>query len=96
MGGSITVESTLGQGSRFHLRIPVGPATAPEAAAQAAAPRRRLAVLVVEDDPINQIVASGLLAQLGHDATIAETGMAALAAHCRFPGSGLRCRSVLS
>ena len=85
MGGSITVESEEGQGSRFQLRIPVGRPAAPETQAPAAAPRRRLAVLVVEDDPINQIVASGLLAQLGHDATIAETGMAALAALGRSP-----------
>ncbi len=79
MGGSIAVESLEGQGSSFQVRVPVGPGAAPQPAGQATALRRRLAVLVVEDDPINQIVASGLLAQLGHDATIAETGEAALA-----------------
>jgi signal transduction histidine kinase/CheY-like chemotaxis protein len=80
MGGSIAVESIEGQGSSFQVSVPVGPCAAPQAGSQAVAPRRRLEVLVVEDDPINQIVASGLLAQLGHSATIAETGDAALAA----------------
>ena len=78
IGGSIAVESVPGQGSSFQVTVPVGPSAAPQAAGQASAPRRRLEVLVVEDDPINQIVASGLLAQLGHSATIAEAGEAAL------------------
>ena len=78
IGGSIAVESAPGQGSSFQVTVPVGPCAAPQAAGQASAPRRRLEVLVVEDDPINQIVASGLLAQLGHSATIAEAGEAAL------------------
>ena len=85
MGGSIAVESIEGQGSSFLVSVPVGPCAAPQAAGQAAAPQRRLAVLVVEDDPINQIVAAGLLAQLGHSAAIAETGDAALDALGRSP-----------
>ena len=83
MGGSIEVESTQGQGSTFRVTVPVRPCAAPQETGQGAGPRRRLEVLVVEDDPINQIVASGLLAQLGHSATVAETGADALAALAR-------------
>jgi len=85
MGGTIAVESTQGQGSSFQVTVPVGPCAAPQAAGQGAAAPRRLEVLVVEDDPINQIVASGLLAQLGHSATVAETGIAALEALAQSP-----------
>jgi len=85
MGGSIALDSTPGQGSSFQVTVPVGPCAAPQAAGQCAASPRRLEVLVVEDDPINQIVASGLLAQLGHSATVAETGKAALESLAQSP-----------
>jgi signal transduction histidine kinase/CheY-like chemotaxis protein/HPt (histidine-containing phosphotransfer) domain-containing protein len=80
LGGTISVTSTSGDGSRFRVAIPVA-AASPAGAAAPSAPSvsRRLKVLVVDDDPINQIVACGLLAQLGHDATPAASGAAGVA-----------------
>jgi CheY-like chemotaxis protein len=46
---------------------------------------RRLRVLVAEDNPINQVVASALLAKLGHSARIAGDGREALAALAEEP-----------
>ena len=49
-------------------------------------PRRR--ILVVEDNPVNQLVATGLLESLGYDAEVADDGHAALEAlaHAHFDG----------
>lgn len=41
---------------------------------------RALKVLVVEDNPINQRVAKGLISRLGHDVSVADDGRAAVAA----------------
>jgi signal transduction histidine kinase/HPt (histidine-containing phosphotransfer) domain-containing protein len=79
LGGKLGVDSAEGQGSIFRLVVPVSggqSALAPEQTLR----RRRLEVLVVEDDPINRIVAAGLLGQLGHNATVAGSGEAGLAA----------------
>lgn len=84
MGGEIGVESTPGHGSRFHVRL-----TLPKAAAQPEeagdivptpnrAPSRTLALLIVEDNPVNQMVAQGLLEAAGHSVTIAASGPEAL------------------
>ncbi len=84
MGGEIGVESRPGHGSRFHVRL-----TLPKAAAQldeagdvvptpSRAQTRTLALLVVEDNPVNQMVAQGLLEAAGHSVTIAASGPEAL------------------
>jgi len=48
--------------------------------------RRTLRILLVEDNPVNQAVAEGMLIQLGHSVVIAENGEEALARteHDRF------------
>ena len=46
--------------------------------ARAAAPRRRLRILAVEDNHENQIVARRLIDWMGHDVEIAENGLVAL------------------
>ena len=84
MGGRIWVESKLGQGSEFILRIPLvvlGPNEAtglprrpirpPQASIQAH-------VLIVEDNPVNQMVAVGMIHRLGGTTQVATNGQEAL------------------
>jgi CheY-like chemotaxis protein len=81
MGGRIGVDSEPGQGSLFHFELPLPAVAAPAAAmpVSAAKPVRRLRLLLVEDNEINQQVASAILERAGHDCVVAETGRAALA-----------------
>jgi CheY-like chemotaxis protein/HPt (histidine-containing phosphotransfer) domain-containing protein len=52
---------------------------APSATEDKGAPGRKLAILLVEDNPINQIVALNQIEQLGHSVALAENGRDALA-----------------
>jgi signal transduction histidine kinase len=76
MGGAITVSSAPGQGSVFRVSLPVVEAEAPRRPQPPvlAAPARRLRVLLVEDNTINQLVARRLLEGLGHEVTTAANG----------------------
>lgn len=88
MGGSVSVTSVKGEGSCFQLNLPM--AQASERALAAAAteltagahaglvPLRSLAILLVEDNPVNQLVACGLLEREGHVCTVADSGEEAL------------------
>ncbi len=86
MGGSISVDSTLGEGSVFQIRLSLPPAAArpdeepaPEQLAPLAATdlRGRVAVLA-DDNPINRRVLEGYLAHWGVTAHPFENGLAAL------------------
>jgi CheY-like chemotaxis protein len=82
MGGSIALESQLGHGSTFAVRLPLQPVAAPAkvSAAPSAMPTgRTLDVLLVEDDSIIAAVIRGLLEYQGHRVRYANNGLNALA-----------------
>jgi signal transduction histidine kinase/ligand-binding sensor domain-containing protein/CheY-like chemotaxis protein len=84
MGGTLTVESEVGAGSRFRLALGVEAGTAPAVSRSAppvpSGPTPQLRVLVVDDDEINLAVARHLLVRLGHLPTLAGGGEAAVEA----------------
>lgn len=83
MGGDIAVESQPGQGSVFSFTLRLRAASNPIApAAELLTPASRvpLAILVVDDQPINREVAQGKLARLGHTADLASSGSEAIEA----------------
>ncbi|MCX8132630.1 MAG: PAS-domain containing protein [Roseococcus sp.] len=94
MGGSVTVESRPGQGSRFTVTLRLGLAAGPAPAAprealraRAPAPGEAAAVLVVDDHPVNREVLLRQLALLGLGAETAADGAEALARwHATQPG----------
>ncbi len=86
MGGSLALESTPDEGSVFHLCIPFALAAEGEQAAsdgepvEAAGPRVRYRILLVEDEVVNQLATKRLLQMQGHDVHTAENGLQALQA----------------
>jgi signal transduction histidine kinase/CheY-like chemotaxis protein len=96
MGGSIDVSSQPGRGSTFTARVACrrpAPHAAPGAAADADADadaagvgaaqrtaQRPLRVLVVEDNPVNVVLAEAMLRHLGHQPESVHNGLQALQA----------------
>jgi len=87
MGGTISVDSTYGQGSQFHFTIPCKLApqdtvTSPArpAASLPGAPAKRLRILLAEDNTVNQRLAKRLLEKRGHEVSIAGDGRQAVEA----------------
>ncbi len=84
-GGEVTVESELGQGTRFTLYLPRntdGPARSTSSTAATtdhAGPIAGADILLVEDNPEVAEVAQGLLTQMGYHVQLAGNASAALA-----------------
>jgi len=84
MGGALDFSSTPGVGSEFWFTVPlveVEGAAAPRLAAldTAAGPTEHAArVMVVEDNPINQLLVQRQLERLGYAAVVYDNGIAAL------------------
>jgi len=82
MGGNITVESKHYQGTTFTFRIPAIPSEAPREVrpASQAGPRRvmQARILLVEDNPVNQMLAMSMLQKLGASADLAKDGAEAV------------------
>jgi len=77
MGGTVTVDSTIGVGSRFVVQLPVTAHTlAPEVSTPSKLPP--LSVLIVDDNPINQLVLRTQLGRLGLPCRVAADGAQAV------------------
>jgi signal transduction histidine kinase/ActR/RegA family two-component response regulator len=85
MGGSITCESTLGEGSVFRVSLPVSAApsfrlerASTDGPAYGEPQRDSLRVILAEDDRMNQVLLSHLIRRLGHEVTVATNGREAI------------------
>ena len=101
MGGSVGLRSQAGLGSCFHAELPLVPLHHAPAQADRVVPTegdQRLhgaRVLLVEDNVVNMLIGSALLAQWGVQVTEAVDGAQALAAVAREAAAGRHFDAVL-
>jgi len=74
MGGSLTVESTVGMGSNFIMKAPMTRLDRPEAPPSPAESIHGHRLLVVDDHPMNRQIASQMLEAAGFQVDTAENG----------------------
>jgi len=85
MGGAIVVSSAPGQGSRFTVTVPLLPARTasaeqPLVGMGRSGMRRKLRVLVADDNRVNQRLVAALLQAVGHTAEVVANGREAVEA----------------
>ncbi len=82
MGGKLSLESEVGCGSTFRLSIPMLLAAESEQPQTSVlgAEIPKLKILLAEDNHVNQIVATKLLARVGHSVHVVENGEEAIKA----------------
>jgi signal transduction histidine kinase/ActR/RegA family two-component response regulator len=84
MGGSVGVESKPGAGSTFWFLLPLKPAADPEPEPKEvqsdSVPLPQGHILVVDDNPVNQIVTVRAVGSLGYAADVVSGGKEAIAA----------------
>ena len=103
MGGTVGVDSVLGQGSRFWALLPLPPLPpSPPSAAAAGSPAGAAAaslagthVLMVEDNAVNMLIAVTMLQNWGVQVTQAADGREAVAAVQRSAAAGQPFDAVL-
>ncbi|WP_127480563.1 PAS domain-containing hybrid sensor histidine kinase/response regulator [Nocardioides pantholopis] len=81
LGGELAYAARPGGGSVFTISVPVSVASPPASVSAPADPggaRSRSRILVVEDNPVNQLVATGMLEAVGYAVRTAVDGVDAL------------------
>ncbi len=92
MGGEVGVQSAPGRGSRFWAELPLPPASPstqePRGAEAVAMPLQGAHLLMVEDNPVNMMIAVAQLEQWGARVDQALDGLQAIEAVDRAAGAG--------